>query len=70
MRILEANMEINKISFQPEMIVKIALPLELQNKTLTEEESYLLIGKSFMKAYEDYKNAPASYTHRPSREGR
>ncbi len=55
MRILEANMEVNQKSFQPEMIVKLALPLELQNQNLTEEETYTLIGKSFMEAYKVYE---------------
>ena len=55
MRILEATMQPNPESFQPEMIVKMAIPLELQNENLTQEESYRLIGKRFFDAYEEWK---------------
>lgn len=54
MKILEAKRHVNPVSFIPEMIVKISLPLQLVVEGRTKEEEYMLIGKSFFDAFEEY----------------
>lgn len=55
MKILEARNSMDPESFQPLMIVKLSLPLTIVNETLSKEEQYTLIGKSFFDAFEVWK---------------
>jgi hypothetical protein len=55
MKILETRNSMDSDSFQPLMIVKLSLPLEVMKEDLSKEEQYMLIGKSFFDAFEDYK---------------